>query len=133
MTSSEPVAEHPALAKFRKEITSGSLSLMLLALLDSSDEPTYGYDIARRIAQLAPEGAEPPRQGTLYPALRSLEKLGLLGSSVRASSSGPARKYYELTDDGRRILPQWRDEWLRMHTFVDTVLALPTSAQETAS
>lgn len=121
--------EHPALGKFRREVTSGSLSLMLLALLDATGEPTYGYDVARRIAELAPDG-DAPRQGTLYPALRSLEKLGLLSSSVRPSTSGPARKYYELTDEGRHVLPMWRAEWQRMRDFVDAVLQLPHAPQE---
>lgn len=128
----QPDTEHPSRAKFRRELTSGSLALMLLALLDAIGEPTYGYDIARRIAELAPDD-DAPRQGTLYPALRSLEKLGLLQSSVQPSTSGPPRKYYELTDDGRAVLPLWREDWARMTAFVGAVLALhpETTAQET--
>lgn len=118
--------DHPTLAKFRREIASGSLALMLLALLDSVGEPLYGYDVARRLGEAAPDG-EAPRQGTLYPALRSLEKLGLLASSVQPSTSGPPRKYYELTEAGREALPVWRAEWRRMTSFVDGVLADDTT------
>jgi PadR family transcriptional regulator PadR len=114
--------DHPTLAKFRREITSGSLALMLLALLQRIGEPTYGYDLARRLAAYTPTG-EAPRQGTLYPALRSLEKLGLLSSTVQPSSAGPPRRYYELTDDGRAALAAWSDEWRRMAAYVDAVLA----------
>jgi PadR family transcriptional regulator PadR len=97
---------------------------MLLSPLDSLGEPTYGYDIARRITEIAPDD-DPPRQGTLYPALRSLEKLGLLRSTIQPSVSGPPRKYYEPTDEGRAALPVWRDEWHRIVRFVDATLDLP--------
>ncbi len=114
--------DHPTLGKFRREITSGALALMLLALLDRIGEPTYGYDLARRMAEHAPDG-EAPRQGTLYPALRSLEKLGLLASTIEPSSSGPPRRYYQPTDDGRAALAAWREEWQRLSDHVNAVLA----------
>ena len=121
--------DHPTLGKFRREITSGALALMLLGMLERIDEPTYGYDLARRLAEHAPDG-EAPRQGTLYPALRSLEKLGLLASTVEPSTSGPPRKYYRVTDDGRSALDAWRTEWTRMSSYVDAVLT-PTPAPAT--
>jgi PadR family transcriptional regulator PadR len=127
--------EHATLGKFRREITSGALALMLLGMLDRIGEPTYGYDLARRLAEHAP-GGEAPRQGTLYPALRSLEKLGLLASTVEPSTAGPPRKYYRLTDDGRDALAAWRTEWTRLSSYVDAVLdptsePRPTDASDT--
>lgn len=117
--------DHATLGKFRREITSGALSLMLLGLLDRIGEPTYGYELSRRLAEHAP-GGEAPRQGTLYPALRSLEKLGLLASTIEPSTSGPPRRYYQPTDDGRAALAAWRQEWSRLSDHVDSVLD-PTS------
>ena len=114
--------DHPTLSKFRREISSGALSLMLLAMLEQIGEPTYGYDLAKRLATFAPDG-EAPRQGTLYPALRSLEKLGLLASTIEPSTSGPPRRYYQPTDDGRAALVAWNGEWRRMSGYVDAVLA----------
>jgi PadR family transcriptional regulator PadR len=119
--------DHPTLGKFRREITSGALGLMLLALLERIGEPTYGYDLARRLAEHAPDG-EAPRQGTLYPALRSLEKLGLLTSTIEPSSSGPPRKYYSPTDDGRAALAAWRSEWERLSAHVNAVLGTDGAA-----
>ena len=113
--------DHPTLGKFRREITSGSLALMLLALLERIGEPTYGYELARRLAEHAPDG-EAPRQGTLYPALRSLEKLGLLSSTIEPSTSGPPRRYYQPTDDGRAALVAWRAAWHQMAHHVGAVL-----------
>ncbi len=126
------VPEHPTLGKFRREITSGALALMLLGMLDRIGEPTYGYDLARRLAEHAPDG-EAPRQGTLYPALRSLEKLGLLASTVEPSTSGPPRKYYRVTDDGRDALAAWRAEWTRLSAFVDAVFDGATTSDDLAT
>jgi PadR family transcriptional regulator PadR len=122
--------EHPTLNKFRREISSGALSLMLLASLAQIGEPTYGYDLARRLAAQAPDG-EAPRQGTLYPALRSLEKLGLLISTIEPSTSGPPRRYYQPTEDGLAALDAWRGEWRRMSGYVDAVLTTATTPEST--
>jgi len=103
-------------------MTSGSLALMLLALLEQMGEPAYGYQLSRRLAEYAPDG-EAPKQGTLYPALRSLERLGLLASTVEPSVSGPPRRYYQPTEEGRAALVAWRVAWQQMTAHVDAVLA----------
>lgn len=124
--------DHPSLAKFRREMMSGSLALMLLALLEKIGEPAYGYQLSRWLAEYAPDG-EAPKQGTLYPALRSLEKLGLLTSAIEPSTSGPPRRYYRPTDEGRIALIAWRATWQRMTAHVEAVLAelppLPTQPE----
>lgn len=106
--------------KFQKELNAGIVSLVLLATLEGSDEPLYGYQIAKRL-----EGASeavPVKQGTLYPVLRSLEDHGLLAGRVEPSVSGPPRKYYEITAEGRLVLERWRATWARTREFVDSTL-----------
>ena len=81
--------------KFQKELLSGITSLVLLSTLGQSNEPMYGYQIAK---SLEPGEVDPIiKQGALYPVLRSLERSGLLSSSVEPSVSGPPRKYYSIT------------------------------------
>ena len=105
--------------KFRKELNAGTVSLVLLGVLERASEPMYGYQIAKEIGS----GDQPiVKQGALYPVLRSLENGGLLESRVEPSVSGPPRRYYEITGDGRLALEQWADIWKRTKTFVDEAL-----------
>lgn len=109
------------LRKFRKELMSGTVSLVLLAILERSAEPLYGYQIAKRIEGAWEQGA-PVKQGTLYPVLRSMEENGLLASRVEPSVSGPPRKYYEITELGRSALLDWKAAWSQTRDFVDATL-----------
>ncbi len=109
------------LRKFQKELNAGTVSLVLLAILDRSAEPLYGYQIAKRIEAGWQDGT-PIKQGTLYPVLRSMEENGLLTSSVEPSVAGPPRKYYAITDQGRSVLGEWKGHWTRTRDFVDATL-----------
>ena len=115
------VADEGMLRKFQKELNSGTVSLILLAILDRSTEPLYGYQIAKSIEGGWQEGA-PIKQGTLYPVLRSMEEQGLLGSRVEPSVSGPPRKYYTITDLGRSVLTAWKTVWSHTRDYVDATL-----------
>ncbi len=113
--------ENIADKKFQKEINSGTAALVLLATLNQSLEQMYGYQIAK----LLEEGRdEIPmiKQGALYPVLRSLESSGLLTSMVEPSVSGPPRKYYQITDEGKDTLVRWSDIWDKTKLFVDSIL-----------
>lgn len=112
-----------AIRKFQKELNAGAVSLVLLAILGRSETSLYGYQIAKRLETAAVESGEVPlKQGTLYPALRSMEEKGLLASYVEPSVSGPPRKYYAITDFGRETLEKWKDVWSRTRDFVDATL-----------
>jgi len=107
--------------KFQKELNSGTVSLVLLAILDQSSEALYGYQIAKRLEGASAESV-PVKQGTLYPVLRQLEAQGLLGSTVEPSVAGPPRRYYTITPTGREVLEQWKHTWSRTRDFVDGTL-----------
>src|SRR5262245_7165876 len=81
----------------------------------------YGYEIGKQL-EIQAEGALPMHQGALYPALRSLERGGLLASEVEPSVSGPPRRYYRITALGQQALVDWRVAWTRTKHFVDSVL-----------
>ncbi|HSG41529.1 MAG TPA: PadR family transcriptional regulator [Anaerolineales bacterium] len=103
--------------KFQKELNSGIASLVLLNVLNNSDEPMYGYQIAKLLDDYSGEAAF-MKQGALYPVLRSLEGSGLLASKVEPSVSGPPRKYYEITTEGSETLVIWQGVWNQMKAFV---------------
>ena len=101
--------------KFQKELNSGTSSLVLLSVLDRSPKPMYGYQIAKMLEESGPD-IPMMKQGTLYPVLRSLE------GTVEPSVSGPPRRYYKITKDGRAALTEWLETWKQTKKFVDAIL-----------
>lgn len=91
------------LANWIVQARKGLLELSVLTALEH--EERYGYEIVRDMAaRPALGGAE----GTVYPMLARLKENGLLTTSVRGLPEGPTRKYYALTDHGRRALEDMR-------------------------
>ena len=109
------------LRKFHKELSAGTVSLALLAVVATGTEAMYGYQIAKRLEQVG-EGVLSGKQSALYPVLRNLEAAGLLESHVEPSSSGPPRRYYRINERGRDVLAQWRQAWQATRDSVDSVL-----------
>ncbi|MBC7878350.1 MAG: PadR family transcriptional regulator [Anaerolineales bacterium] len=107
--------------KFQKELNAGTSSLVLLKVLSRSKEPMYGYQIAKLLEDNGPD-LPLMKQGTLYPVLRSLEENGLLSSVVEPSVSGPPRRYYTITQDGRKAMEEWVEIWKQTKKFVDSIL-----------
>ncbi|HEX6832040.1 MAG TPA: PadR family transcriptional regulator [Rudaea sp.] len=109
------------LKKFQKELSAGTVALVLLAVLAQADEPLYGYQIAKRLERNA-DGALSGKQSALYPVLRNLGAAGLLDSEVEPSVSGPPRRYYRITRLGRAVLAEWVQTWTATRRVVDSVL-----------
>lgn len=107
--------------KFQKEMNAGIASLVLLSVLDKSSEPMYGYQIAKLLEEYSGDAGF-MKQGALYPVLHSLENSGLLESRVEPSVSGPPRRYYEITTQGRETLVTWQGVWKQMKSFVDRAI-----------
>ena len=95
----------------------GLLELCLLGLL--GEQRDYGMGLAGRLAE-AGLGEVPG--GTLYPALLRLETTGLVRSTRESSTSGPPRKYFELTEEGRAALDDRRGEWSAFSRSIHAVL-----------
>ena len=113
--------ETTSLKKFQKELAAGTVALVLLAVLAQSGEPMYGYQIAKRLER----GGDSlgGKQSALYPVLRNLHAGGLLDSFVEPSVSGPPRRYYAITEEGRRVLREWTSAWSDARDFVDSILS----------
>jgi len=111
----------PQLRKFQKELSAGTVSLALLAVLAASGEPMYGYQIAKTLERFG-EGVLSGKQSALYPVLRNLQAAGLLDSFVEPSDAGPPRRYYRITAAGRDTLHAWAAAWRATRDSVDSVL-----------
>ena len=109
------------LRKFQKELSAGTVSLALLAVLAATGEPMYGYQIAKTLERFG-DGVLSGKQSALYPVLRNLQAAGLLDSFVEPSDAGPPRRYYRITDAGRDALRAWAAAWRATRDSVDTVL-----------
>jgi PadR family transcriptional regulator, regulatory protein PadR len=75
----------------------------LLLLL--RERPLHGYELIERLPELA--GAGRVDAGNLYRLLRALEAEGFVRSEWSAELPGPAKRTYELTAEGRRLLDRW--------------------------
>ncbi len=109
------------LKKFQKELSAGTVSLVLLAVLAKAKEPLYGYLIAKELERIG-GGVLSGKQSALYPVLRNLEAAALLSSHVGPSDAGPPRRYYEITGAGHEALREWAAAWRATRDSIDTVL-----------
>lgn len=90
---------------------------LVLAVLSSIKQPKYGYLL---LQDMEKQGIR-VEANTLYPLLRRLESQGLLQSQWDTAESRP-RKYYTLSDRGRALHAQLRDEWRRMTREMENLL-----------
>lgn len=91
--------------------------LMLLLLKKSA----HGYEMMERLAQ---DGETPDTDpGLLYRTLRQLEEDGLVRSSWDTEGRGPARRVYELTDEGLEYLHAWAVNIRKTRQRLDRFLA----------
>ena len=104
--------------------------MVLLALLDRTGDEMYGYQIAKEIGAKA-GGASFLKQGAIYPVLRSLHAAGMLSSRVEVSVSGPPRRYYAISPEGREALLAWREVWGELRSFVDGLIEQAPGEQAT--
>ncbi len=121
----EPIPHDEAtealLRKFQKELSAGTVSLVMLSVLGAATEPMYGYQIAKTLERHG-DGVLSGKQSALYPVLRNLEGAGLLDSHIEPSISGPPRRYYTITPHGRTVLEAWSSAWHATRASVDSVL-----------
>ena len=92
--------------------------VIVLAVLSLLDQEQYGYSLMKLLSECGLE----VEQGTLYPLLRRLEGQGLLESSWRIEEGRP-RRYYVLSSQGRRSLPQLKAEWQAIVKTMGRVLS----------
>jgi len=106
----------------RDQIRKGSTEILILSLL--IDHPMYGYEISQQLKQRS-GGYFEMKEGLLYPALHRMQQNGWLASDWRMID-GRRRKYYSLTQTGRKVLGEQAAEW---KTFLEQ-LAIMLSATE---
>ena len=97
----------------------GSLDLLVLKTLSLS--PMHGWGISQRVQQIS-AGELEVNQGSLYPALQRLEKVGLITSEWGVTDNNRQARYYRLTPAGRKALGSELQSWKRFAAALDAVL-----------
>ncbi|HEY0899194.1 MAG TPA: PadR family transcriptional regulator [Sphingobacteriaceae bacterium] len=98
------------------QMRKGILEYCILSIISRGE--IYASDIIQELkkAQLLVV------EGTLYPLLTRLKNNGLLSYNWVESTSGPPRKYYQLSADGLRVLHQLDITWQELAFAVETSL-----------
>lgn len=93
----------------------GVLELCVLALLHKKDR--YGYEVSEELSKKIDIA-----DGTVYPILRKLKADGLVTTYLSEESGGPPRKYYSLTDLGRKAYLEDRADYLDFASNIASIL-----------
>jgi len=102
----------------------GHLDALLLAVLDG--EPRHGYAIIEALQEHSGGSLALPT-GTVYPALRRLERAGYV-ESAWSTVGGRERRTYRLTSAGRKVLGDERSAWREFTETIGAVLLPPETA-----
>ena len=94
--------------RIERELMRGAGPAALMRLLSSGEK--YGYELVQLLDRQS-NGVLAMGQSTLYPLLYNLEAKGLIASRVETADNGRPRKYYRLTDKGKRQLAKDQKQW----------------------
>lgn len=99
----------------KAQMRKGILEYCILSVL--SRNSCYASDIIRELKEAEVIVVE----GTLYPLLTRQKNAGLLSYRWEESQQGPPRKYYELTEAGRKYLNDLDKSWLELVESVNQI------------
>jgi len=94
--------------KADKSLAGGSTTMLILKLIETED--MYGYRMIEELEKKS-NSVFTLKAGTLYPILHGLEQQGMITAYDSESEEGRQRKYYRITEKGRRLLCQKKEEW----------------------
>ncbi len=98
------------------------------ALLLLTQNDMHGYELLGRLSGLPLFGDAAPETAGVYRALRSMEEMGLVSSEWLPSASGPAKRRYHITTDGRECAGRWFETLQEYHRSLGALLAFADKA-----
>ncbi len=101
------------------DLLRGHTDTMILKLLLSSDK--YGYEISRLI-QANSNGEYELKEATMYSSLKRLESEGCITSYWGDETQGGRRRYYRITDQGKRLYTENKQNWEYAKEVLDRLL-----------
>ena len=104
--------------KISRELLKGSTNLMVLSILEK--ENMYGYQMIKKMQEKSNNVFE-LGEGTLYPILHGLEEKGFI-TSYWDESTSKKRKYYAITEKGKKQLKEKKEEWKSFSDGINLLL-----------
>ncbi len=101
------------------DLVQGTLHMLILKTL--ALKPMHGFGIGVRLEQIS-RGVFRVNAGSLFPALRRLERDRLIKGEWRTTENNRRGKYYSLTVDGRARLKQETRDWEAQTTAIARIL-----------
>lgn len=99
------------------QMLKGVLEGCILQIIN--EQETYSYEISQKLSEY---GLGNVSEGTIYPLMLRLQKNDLVSSTLKASSSGPKRKYFNLTEKGQEELENFKKNWEDLFTAVNKLM-----------
>jgi PadR family transcriptional regulator PadR len=109
----------------QQQMRKGTTTVILLNLLAEAEQPMYGYEIIQEL-EAQSEGYFRFKEGLIYPRLHELERQGLLRSEWRGEEGTRRRKFYAITEQGRRRLADELRGWRTLTRHVNQLLGVET-------
>ncbi len=103
----------------QRDLVQGTLHMLVLKTL--ALEPMHGYGIGLRLEQIS-RGVFQVNAGSLFPALRRLERDGLIAGEWRVTENNRRAKYYSLTGEGRVRLRREARDWEAQTSAIARIL-----------
>jgi len=98
---------------------------LILTIL--SERKNYTYNIIQQVKKIS-DGQLQWSDGMLYPVLHRLEKDGFISSEWIITTSDRRRKYYSITEAGKKELHTEREDWISLHSILNNLWGLkPTT------
>ena len=104
---------------YGRELLKGTTDSLLLCLIVY--QPMYGYQIIKELEKRS-QGYFQFKEGTLYPALHRLERAGLIQGKWQKLPTGQERRYYYMTQEGKKALAERLAVWQHFSTAVDLIM-----------
>ena len=106
-------------ATISTDLIRGNTDTIILNILRQGD--SYGYEIYKKIIALSDNQYE-LKEATLYTAFRRLEQEGHIISYWGDETQGGRRKYYRITEEGKKQYEQYKKDWNFAKEILDKLI-----------
>jgi len=108
------------------DILRGYTDTIILAQLAKED--SYGYMISKNVQEIT-RGEMQMKEATLYTTFRRLEGAGVIESYWGDEQAGARRRYYHLTDAGRKLYEENRMDWRRYRAIISELIGMEETTE----
>ncbi|MDR1905697.1 MAG: PadR family transcriptional regulator [Clostridiales bacterium] len=104
---------------YSSDILRGHTETVILKILLEKD--SYGYEITKRILEDS-HGRIDIKDATIYMAFRRMEIDGLICTYWGDGIGGARRRYYSITDKGRKLYAEKLEEWIDIDKILNNLI-----------